>query len=181
MQRRAVFLDRDGVLNSAIVRDGKPYSPASVAEVEIVPEAERSLARLRDEGFLLIVVTNQPEVRRGTTTRSIVESINELLRSKLPVDEFFVCYHDDPDECDCRKPKPGMLLRAAAKYDIDLGRSYLVGDRWRDIEAGALAGCETVFIDYGYRDPAPKYGPDAAVFSLAQAVDWILSRGQEAE
>jgi len=171
--RRAVFLDRDGVLNSAPVRDGRPQSPSTVAEVEILPGVPGACERLRGQGFLLIVVTNQPEVARGRLERRTVEEINDFLRSRIPFDDVRVCYHDDPDGCDCRKPKPGMLLAAARDLNISLNRSFVVGDRWRDIEAGRRAGCRTVLIDYGYAEPHPS-GMDFTTHALSSAVDWIL-------
>jgi D-glycero-D-manno-heptose 1,7-bisphosphate phosphatase len=174
LSRRAVFLDRDGVLNKAVVRDGKPYPPGSLAELEIFPEARGQLERLRQAGFLLLVVTNQPDVARGTQPMAVVESIHSALRSALPLDDFFVCSHDDGDRCDCRKPLPGLLLRAAAKHGVDLAASFLIGDRWRDIEAGANAGCAAVWIDYGYQERAPEVEPSARVESLTAAVGWIL-------
>jgi len=171
--RHAVFLDRDGVLNCAPVRDGRPQSPSTVEEAEILPEVPGACERLRGHGFLLIVVTNQPEVARGRLTRRSVEEINAFLRSRIPLDDVRVCYHDDPDDCDCRKPKPGMLLAAARDLNISLKRSFVVGDRWRDIEAGRRAGCRTVLIDHGYADPHPS-GMDFTTYSLSAAVDWIL-------
>ena len=172
--QRAVFLDRDGVLNQAIVRDGKPYPPASVDELIIVPDAPLALDSLKQAGFRLLVVTNQPDISRGTQSRAAVEAIHQALREALPLDDFFFCPHDDSDHCDCRKPRPGLLLQGAEKYSIDLSRSFMVGDRWRDIEAGASAGCATVWIDYGYREKRSCVEPSAAVNSLSAAVDWIL-------
>ena len=137
---RAVFLDRDGVLNRPVVRDGKPYPPASVEELEISPDAPAALAALKQAGFRLYVVTNQPDVARGSATRAAVERIHAALAEALPLDGFYVCYHDDSDRCECRKPKPGLLLAAAAEHGISLRASYLIGDRWRDIEAGQRAG-----------------------------------------
>jgi D-glycero-D-manno-heptose 1,7-bisphosphate phosphatase len=167
-------LDRDGVLNQAMVRDGKPYPPASVDELIVVPEAPASLASLKQAGFLLLVVTNQPDISRGTRELAAVEAIHQALRQALPLDDFFLCPHDDSDRCDCRKPLPGLLLQGAEKYSIDLSRSFMVGDRWRDIEAGASAGCTTVWIDYGYREKGSSVGPSATVNSLSAAVAWIL-------
>jgi D-glycero-D-manno-heptose 1,7-bisphosphate phosphatase len=172
---RAVFLDRDGVLNKAIVRDGKPFSPDSVADMEIVEDAPDALGRLRRHGFRLIVATNQPEVARGKLTRRAVDSMNDHLRSRLPLDGIEVCWHDDEDRCDCRKPEPGMLLRAAERDGITLRESFMVGDRWRDIEAGHRAGCRTVLIGDGYGETF-KSPPDMAVGALSEAVAWILSQ-----
>ncbi len=172
--QRAVFLDRDGVLNQALVRDGKPYPPANVDELIIVPEAPAALESLKQAGFLLLVVTNQPDISRGTRELSAVEAIHQALRQALPLDDFFLCPHDDADRCACRKPLPGLLLQGAEKYSVDLSRSFMVGDRWRDIEAGASAGCATVWIDYGYREKRSSVAPSATVNSLSAAVAWIL-------
>jgi D-glycero-D-manno-heptose 1,7-bisphosphate phosphatase len=176
---RAVFLDRDGVINKALVRDGKPYPPGNVRETVIVKNAKESLDRLKQRGFLLVVVTNQPDVRRGSTTRESVEDIHRYLAAHLPVDEFSVCYHDDRDDCACRKPRPGLLLDAASRHGIAMQRSYLIGDRWRDVDAGAAAGCKTILIDYGYNERSGIYSPDVRVDALSQAVDWILSQETE--
>lgn len=173
LSRRAVFLDRDGVLNEAIVRNGKPYPPSSIEELQVYADAEPALRRLKEAGFILIVVTNQPDVARGTQTREVVEAINVRIAQELPLDSFFVCWHDDADNCDCRKPKPGLLLSAAAQYNIDLGLSFMVGDRWKDVDAGVAAGCRTVFIDRQHIENAPE-SPDHATESLSAAVDWIL-------
>jgi D-glycero-D-manno-heptose 1,7-bisphosphate phosphatase len=166
--RRAVFLDRDGVINRAFVRDGKPYPPEGLDELEVLPGVADALAALREAGFLLIIVTNQPDVARGTKTREEVEAINAALGLALPIDEFRTCFHDSADNCDCRKPKPGALLAAAAAHGIDLAESFMVGDRWRDTEAGQRAGCKTVFIDCGYREKQPE-AVDYRVKSLLEA------------
>ena len=170
--RRAVFLDRDGVINRAVVRDGKPYPPADLAALEILPGVPEALTALHQAGFLLIVVTNQPDVARGTTLRKVVEEINHYLISTFPIDEIRTCYHDC-DECDCRKPLPGALLAAAKLRGIDMSQSFMVGDRWRDIEAGQRAGCKTIFIDYGYSEKQPKF-INHRVSSLKEATKLIL-------
>jgi len=174
---RAVFLDRDGVINRAIVREGKPYPPATVEQTEILPDVHEALQRLKLHGYLLIVVTNQPDVARGTTTRENVEAINAFLGASLPIDEFRTCYHDSADGCDCRKPRPGSLLAAASRHGIDLGQSFMIGDRWRDVEAGQNAGCRTIFIDYGYNEKQPD-AVDCRVSSLGAAADYILEKAQ---
>ncbi|MGA2593079.1 MAG: HAD family hydrolase [Bryobacteraceae bacterium] len=171
---RAVFLDRDGVLTDALLRDGKPYAAVTLAETRIAPDAPAALARLKAAGFLLVVVTNQPDVARGIARREDVEAIHAALRAALPLDACFVCYHDDADACTCRKPLPGLLTQAAAEYGIDLARSFMIGDRWRDVDAGAAAGCRTIWIDRGYREPPPAHAPDARVGTLAAAAEWIL-------
>ncbi len=170
--RRAVFLDRDGVINRALVRDGKPYPPENLAAMEILPGVPEALAALRRAGFLLIVVTNQPDVARGTTPMEVVEEINSFLTRSLPIDEIRTCYHDN-GECDCRKPLPGALLASAIVHAIDLERSFMVGDRWRDIEAGQRAGCRTIFIDYGYDEKQPEF-VDLRVASLQEATKLII-------
>jgi len=175
---RAVFLDRDGVLNRAMVRDGKPYPPASLAELEIVEGAAAALARLKALGFLLFVVTNQPDVARGTQTLEAVQAIHDTMRQTLPLDEFLICPHDDGDGCQCRKPAPGLVIEAQQRYGIDLSRSFLVGDRWRDIDAGHAAGCRTVWLDRNYRERGPSAPPDARVESLPDAVDWIVRNSE---
>jgi D-glycero-D-manno-heptose 1,7-bisphosphate phosphatase len=144
-------------------------------DFELLPEVESSLAALKAHGFALFVITNQPDVTRGTQTRETVESMHQSLSSSLPIDDIFVCYHDDNDDCACRKPLPGLLLEARSKHDIDLSRSFVVGDRWRDIDAGHNAGCKTILIDYGYRERAPARPPEATVKSLREAADWIIS------
>ncbi len=169
-----MFLDRDGVINRAVVRDGKPYPPPHIDDLEILPGVPEALARLRLANFYLVVVTNQPDVARGTQRREVIDAMHASLAAALPIDEFRVCDHDDRDDCVCRKPKPGMLEAAARDADLNLSASIMVGDRWRDVEAGRRAGCRTVFIDRDYAEARPDH-PDATVGSLPEAVDWILS------
>lgn len=173
MTRRAIFLDRDGVINRAIVRDGKPYPPASLQEVEILPGVDEALRRLKDADYVLVVVSNQPDVARGTTCRSTVEGINDYLKQRLPIDRFIMCYHDSGDGCACRKPRPGMLQMGAEEFGINMGESFMVGDRWRDVAAGVAAGCQTLYIDYGYNEQQPAR-VDFSVGSLLDAADIIL-------
>jgi D-glycero-D-manno-heptose 1,7-bisphosphate phosphatase len=155
------------------VRDGKPYPPASLVELEILPGVHEALQKLHDANYLLVVVTNQPDVARGTTKREDVELMNTFLASQLPIDDFKTCYHDSRDKCSCRKPLPGALLKAAQDYDIDLSKSFMVGDRWRDVEAGAAAGCKTFFINYRYAEQKPDT-PNYIVSSLLEAKKIIL-------
>jgi D-glycero-D-manno-heptose 1,7-bisphosphate phosphatase len=171
----AVFLDRDGTLIRAPVIDGKPGSIRDDEALELEPGAGAACDALKSAGFPLVVVTNQPEIARGTQSEATVERIHAWLLGLLPLDEIVVCPHDDADDCPCRKPKPGMLIDAAARHGFDLAASYLVGDRWRDIEAGRRAGCTTVFIDRGYGERKPDQ-PDATVRTIAEAADWILAR-----
>ena len=179
-QRRAVFLDRDGVLNRATVVEGVPHPPASLAELELLPGVEDACRRLHEAGLLLIVVTNQPDIARGTQTIDEVDAINRELAARLPLDEFRVCPHDDPDQCGCRKPAPGMLLDASREHGIELAKSVMVGDRWRDVEAGKRAGCKTVFVSAGYSERPPD-APDLTVGDLGEAVPWILDLSLEGQ
>jgi D-glycero-D-manno-heptose 1,7-bisphosphate phosphatase len=174
--KRAVFFDRDGVLNEAVVRDGKPYPPASAAELRVTPGARAGLERLRSLGLPLVVVTNQPDVARGAQQRAAVDAIHERLSRELPLDDVLCCFHDDRDGCACRKPKPGLILEGAARCGAEPGMSFLVGDRWRDIEAGQAAGCQTIWIDRGYRERGPTAPPDARVGSLDEAIAWIVAQ-----
>jgi len=172
--KRAVFLDRDGVINRSIVRDGKPYPPQSVADLEILAGVNDALASLRGAGFLNIVVTNQPDVATGKQKVEIIEAMHRRLRLDLALDDIRVCFHAETDGCDCRKPKPGMLLQAAREFGVDLGQSFMVGDRWRDVAAGQASGCANFFIDYGYAGKRPE-PPYIAVKSLAEASRRILA------
>lgn len=171
---RAVFLDRDGVINRSVVRDGKPYPPPSLEKLEFLPGVAEALDRLHRVNFRLIIVTNQPDVATGVQRKEVVEAIHDRIRQQFPIDDIKVCYHIDGDNCSCRKPKPGMLLAASRKWGIDLAQSYLVGDRWRDIEAGVAAGCKTFWIENEYAERKPE-NPDFVVKSLLEASEIILA------
>ncbi len=175
--KRAVFLDRDGVINRAVVRGGRPYPPGSVEELEILPGVVEAVEALHRAGYRVIVATNQPDVANGRQSREVVEAMHLRIRAelKLTVDDIRVCYHADREGCACRKPRPGMLLDAAEAHAIDLAASFMVGDRWRDIEAGAAAGCRTILIGSGYGEPF-AVTPDALATSLAEASRLILDR-----
>ncbi len=174
-KRRAVFMDRDGVLIEAIVRDNKPYAATSAEDVRIIAGVREACADLRKQGFLLFLVTNQPDVARGKISRNFVDAVNNGLVAQLGLDGARVCDHDNTDNCPCRKPKPGLITQAAAEFGVDLNASYVIGDRWRDIEAGRRAGCCTVFIDYGYDEPLSS-PPDHNAGSLLEAARWICAR-----
>ena len=175
LMKRAVFLDRDGVINRAIVRDDIPFPPANLDELEVLPGVPEALQKLHESNYLLIVVTNQPDVARGKTKEEEVEKMNARLLSLLPLDDIKTCYHDSSDRCFCRKPLPGSLIEAAKEHQIDLSKSFMVGDRWRDIEAGQTAGCKTFFINYHYAEKQPIM-PDFTVSSLLEAQQIITER-----
>lgn len=170
--RPAVFLDRDGVLNRTTVRGETPYPPHTLSEVEILPGVAEALNRLSDLGLPLIVVTNQPDVARGTQMKDVIESINAYLMRSLPLTASYTCYHDNADACACRKPKPGLFYQAAEEHGIDLGSSFMVGDRWSDVVAGAAAGCETFLINLPYSQ-CHRCSPDHTIADLAEAADRI--------
>lgn len=172
---RAIFLDRDGVLNPVQVRDGKGYAPTAFEDFVIFPEAPAALRSLRAAGYRLIVVTNQPDVAAGKQKRETVERMHEKMARELPLDDIKVCYHSETDDCACRKPKPGMILEAAKAWGIDLGASYMVGDRWKDVEAGKSAGCRTIFIDNHFNEQQPE-GQDWTVKSILEASRVILDK-----
>ncbi|MBU3632862.1 HAD-IIIA family hydrolase [Polynucleobacter sp. AP-Feld-500C-C5] len=174
MNARAVFLDRDGVINASIVREGKPYPPNSLNDFTYLPGAVEGIKRLRQAGYLIIVVTNQPDVATGLQKKATVELMHAQLYKDKLCDDIKVCYHIDKDLCDCRKPKPGMLLQAAFEWGIELTTSFMVGDRWRDVEAGNAAGCSSYFIDYQYQEREPT-GPFKRVRSLEEASQCILN------
>jgi len=172
---RAVFLDRDGVINATKVEHGKPYPPKNLEEFVVLPKVSEALHALKSAGFLLFVITNQPDVARGKTKLSVAEEINKFIIESFPISEIYTCYHDDEDACDCRKPKPGNIIKAANLYEVDIQRSFMVGDRWRDVDAGESAGCKTIFIDYGYEEKRPV-NYDYKASSLYEAAIIILEK-----
>ena len=172
-RRRAVFLDRDGVINRSIVRGGKPYAPTSLETLEILPGVAEALLSLRSVGYLNIVVTNQPDVGAGKLPRATADAMSAYLMEELAIDAVKVCFHTEEDKCRCRKPMPGLLLAAAAEFYVDLGKSYMIGDRWRDVGAAHAAGCQALFVDYGYAERRPE-PPYLLVESLAKAAVLIL-------
>ncbi len=171
----AVFLDRDGVINRAVIRDKKPYPPSKLEDVVFPLGAFEAIQALRTSGYLVIVITNQPDVAKGIQSKDVVEAIHDFIQQQLHVDDIKVCYHDDEDDCYCRKPKPGMIIDAAQEYAIDLAGSYMVGDRWRDIEAGRAAGCKTILIqpEINYNERQAQ-GMNAVANSLYEAAALIL-------
>lgn len=170
---RAVFLDRDGVLNVSYVVGGKPYAPTCFADFQLYNGIEGPLNSLKDVGYTLIVVTNQPDVGNDKTAKHEVERMHHYLMDTLPLEAVQVCYHSQLEGCDCRKPKPGMLEEAADRFQIELNESFMIGDRDGDIAAGVAAGCETILIDRGYCEPYVTT-PSKTVSDVKEAVDYIL-------
>ena len=175
--RPAVFLDRDGVINRVAVRNGTPRPPSHVEEFDLYHDVPDGCAQLKSANFLLVVITNQPDVGRGTQSREAVEAMNLKMESALPfLDRIEVCYHAGKrygQPCDCRKPRPGLILRAAAELNIDLNRSYVIGDRWRDVDCARAAGCRAIFIQRGY-DETLREAPDFTVTNFEEAVTALL-------
>ena len=156
MMIKAIFLDRDGVINKIFIKNNLPFSPPSFDLLEILPGVKESIKRLKKLNFICLLVTNQPDVSRGKIEKKTVIKMNNYLKDEIKLDDIFVCYHDDQDNCKCRKPKPGLLLEASKKWNVDLTKSYMIGDRLKDIEAGRRAGCKTIFIDYNYKETKVK-------------------------
>jgi D-glycero-D-manno-heptose 1,7-bisphosphate phosphatase len=173
---KAVFLDRDGVINRPVVIDGKPYPPRTISDFEILPNVAQACSYLKNAGYILVVATNQPDVGRGSLEKEVVQAIHEAMVRQLPIDWVEVCYHAGAafgEDCLCRKPRPGMLITAATALNIDLSRSFMIGDRWRDIDCGKRAGCRAIFIDRDYNESLREQ-PDFKADSLLSAVEWIL-------
>ena len=172
-----MFLDRDGTLNAPVVRGGRPYPPATVAEFQLLPGVADACRQLHAAGYVLVVATNQPDVGRGTQPQAAVEAMHARLLQLIPeLARIEVCYEagDTNPPSEFRKPAPGMLLRAAAALELELEQSWMIGDRWRDVECGARAGCRTIFIDWGYDEPLRRK-PDFTVRSFAEAAGIILA------
>jgi D-glycero-D-manno-heptose 1,7-bisphosphate phosphatase len=173
--RRAIFFDRDGVLAIPTLRDGKSYAALSIAEFSLYPEAEEALRRARASGFLNIVVTNQPDVASGKVARSEIEAMHAILRGSLEVDDVEVSYDPSGSDAPRRKPNPGMLLDAAAKWQISLETSFMIGDRSVDMQAARRAGCFAVFIDRQYAVDPPPESFDHSATNVLDAVMWCVA------
>lgn len=171
----ALFLDRDGTINRSDIREGRPYAPTKLEDFHFLPGVAETIARVREAGFPVIVITNQPDITTGKQSAGTLDAMHARLTEELSIDDILVCPHIDEDHCECRKPKPGLILAAAKKWDVDCSRSIMAGDRWRDVDAGRAAGCETVFIDHFYAERRPE-GADVVVSSLAAAEGFIMRR-----
>lgn len=170
--KRAVFLDRDGIINKVILRAGQPFAPSIFDEFELVDGVNHILQRFKAEGFLNIIITNQPDIARGLMVWETLNKMHGFIEKQLPIDDIFVCPHDDAGKCQCRKPQPGMILEAAEKWSVTLRSSFVVGDRWKDIEAGRRAGCITILLDYPYNKGVTA---DFRVNDLRSAAEVILN------
>lgn len=175
---KAVFLDRDGVINRSNLIGGVPVPPRSILEVELLEGVVEGINLLKSYNFLPVVITNQPDVARGTVTREQVEEINTHIGVKTGIEHFYICYHDEINKCPCRKPAPGLIRLASSELDVNLDESYVVGDRWRDISAGQAAGCKTFFIDYSYAEKRPD-APFTIVSSLLEAAKLVTGVSNE--
>lgn len=169
---KAFFFDRDGVINQSVVRNGRPYPPQTFEEFRWTPGIEEVMTTVKSLGFLLLVVTNQPDVVRGTQTQEQVDAFHRHVQVSLPVDQVYACFHDNHHQCSCRKPKPGMLFQAQTDWNLDLSQSYFLGDRWSDVDAANEAGCHSIFLDYGY-DETLRSLPQTVVPSLVKLLDFL--------
>lgn len=174
---KAVFLDRDGVINQTIFRDGKARAPYVKEDFKLFAGVKEAIIDLKSQGFLTIIVTNQPDVARGWVSLEAVHMINHMIQELVPIDDIKICFHTDQDQCQCRKPRPGMLLEAARDWEIDLASSYMVGDRISDVEAGKAAGCHTILIGDGYQEKSSVL-PDQQFTSLWEAGQWITTQNK---
>ncbi len=175
---RAVFLDRDGVINEVVVRDGVPSSPRTLDEFILFESLDESLRRLSDGGFRLFVVSNQPDVARGLLDPDVLTRMSDRICSKLPIEAVHACTHDDRDLCDCRKPRPGLIHNIAEQHDIELAESYVIGDSWKDVEAGRRAGCRAILLRRSYNDGIEA---DHVVADMVEASDLVLSGSLRAQ
>ena len=156
-KNKAFFFDRDGILNKAIIKNNRPYSPRNIKEIALNLELVKFIKKLKEKKFKIIIITNQPDIKSGKLNRHTLKIINTVIIKKFFVDDIFICTHGKSENCECRKPKPGLLKKASEKWNIDIKNSYFIGDRWKDIEAGEVMGCNTIFIDYNYNEIKPKY------------------------
>jgi D-glycero-D-manno-heptose 1,7-bisphosphate phosphatase len=170
MSRAAIFLDRDGVLNEVVERAGAPGSPRTLAELSLVPDIHR-VRDLRAAGLAVFVITNQPDVARGHTPPEVLDAMMQVIRAEISMDDYRACVHEDADDCECRKPRPGMILDLARRWDVDLERAFVIGDMWRDVGAASAAGCRSILIRRPWNDGVTA---DAEVASLGEAVDLVL-------
>ena len=175
MKKKAVFLDRDGVINEVIFRDNvKPIAPWSIEEFKLCDGITEPLRELKNSGYLLFVVSNQPDISKGLIDIQVVQQMNDIIASQFPIKKVVFCPHEDRHNCSCRKPKPGMLIKLAEEFGVDLKRSYMIGDNWKDIVAGEAAGCKTILIKRAYNKTV---NADYSVQSLQKITNIIHYTG----
>jgi len=171
--KRALFLDRDGVLNIPILRGGRTYAPVQFSDFQLYEDVIPTLHEVKNRGYLLVLITNQPDLSKGLLAPEELHRMHQFLQEKIPFDSLEVCPHQDSDDCECRKPKPGMILRAAKQLSIDLSQSIVIGDRWRDILAGKTAGCKTALkIVEDFTDDRQET-PDWTIFQLQEILKYL--------
>lgn len=175
----AVFLDRDGVLNQSLIREGKPYSPRKVEDLIILDGVKEAISLLHKKGFVTVVVTNQPDVALGHLSSEMLSELHKLISEEIGVQYFYTCKHDDYEDCECRKPKIGLIEKASEDLNLDVSKSFMIGDRWKDIEAGQRAGCKCFFIDNNYSEQRPSL-PFDTVTSLLEAAR-VITEGVNAK
>jgi D-glycero-D-manno-heptose 1,7-bisphosphate phosphatase len=177
--RKAIFLDRDGVLNECEIRNGKPYAPKCLKDFVLMPNTKSAIEKLKLDNYLLIVVTNQPDIGNGIVDANEVELMHKRLQEDLQLDDIRICPHSQDAGCFCRKPKPGMLIEAGRDYQLDLKSCWTIGDRWSDIAAGIAAETKTIFIDLNYKETFSKMlTPEVTVKNLMDAVDFIIDNSK---
>ncbi len=175
-KHRAVFLDRDGVINKK-APEGDYIK--NWDEFEFLPKVKKAIKKLNEEGFLTIIVSNQRGVAKRIMTEDEVREIHDKMEEELKkegaiINDIYYCPHDVEEHCNCRKPEPGLLLRAAKEHNIDLSQSWMIGDRESDIEAGKRAGCKTVLIGNSLSNNPKGIGPELIAKTLIEAVDKLL-------
>jgi|TARA_B100001175_G_scaffold313455_1_gene321083 D-glycero-D-manno-heptose 1,7-bisphosphate phosphatase len=175
--KKAVFLDRDGVLSKTHIKKGKSFAVKKLKDFKLFYGSEESVKKLKLAGFMVIVVTNQPDVGKKIISRIVLKKMHDRLKKKTKVDAIYSCTHSQDDNCFCRKPKPGMILNAAKKHNINLKKSFMVGDRSSDILAGKKAKCRSIFLDKKYFEKKPKV-QEATFNNLVQATNYILKQTQ---
>ena len=173
--KKAIFLDRDGVLSKTSLVNGKSFAPRNLRDFKLYSDSTQSVKKLKSIGFMVFVVTNQPDVGKKLISRSTLEQMHNKLKKKTHVDGIYVCVHRQDENCYCRKPNPGMILDAAKKHHIDWKKSFVVGDRASDIEAGQKANCRTIFLKKKYYENAPTK-QEATFLNLREATNYILKQ-----
>ena len=169
--RKAIFFDRDGVLIEAPIVDKKPNSIKKLKQLKFC-KGIKKICNYYKKNYHLIMVTNQPDFHRKINSKKNINEINMYIKKKLNLNTIYVCFSDNEKHKD-RKPNPGMLNRARKRYNLDLTKSYMIGDRWRDIGAGNKANCKTIFIDRNYKEKS-KFIPNYKIKRLSEIFSIII-------